>query len=231
MKTLRKHSKVMTALVLFLMLAVVFPQTVLAFDIIDFSRKGEVSVTITSSVTGQPVGGGSLTMYKVADVIEDKSIGYVFDASATDFAAAGEDYSSDDKLDAALAARLAKYAQDKGVAGTTLTVGADGVAKADELALGLYLIVQKEAADGYSSVDPFIVSVPQRDLSGNYIYKVDATPKPGTKVIPTPTRKPTVTPTHSPRLPQTGQLWWPVFVLAAAGSVCILIGIASRRRS
>ncbi len=216
-------------LLLMLVLILMAPNPVWAFDTIDFSRTGEISVTIRSATTGLPVGGGSLVLYKIADAVEKEEGGYALDASGTDFKEAGEDYSSDRKLDAGMAARLAKYAESQGISGKTLPVGATGLVREKDLPLGLYLIVQKEAKDGYSAIKPFLVTVPQRDLHGNYVYKVDATPKPGTEVMPTPTRKPTPTPTLAPRLPQTGQLWWPVWVLAAAGIGCLVIGVVLRK--
>ena len=47
---------------------------------------------------------------------------------------------------------------------------------------------------------------------------------------PTPTTKPdTPTTPGKPTLPQTGQLWWPVPVLIAAGLLFIVIGLLRRR--
>ena len=234
MKALRGNLKIMLAVILLLALAVIAPKNAMAFDTIDMSKTGEISVTIKDSKTGDPVGGGSLTIYKVADVVVDN--GYKFDASGTAFKSAGGDYSSDASLDAALASKLADYAKSNSISGTTLSIGSNGVATASDLDLGLYLIVQNKAAKGYGSVKPFLVSVPQRQEDGTYIYKVVATPKPGTKIdkdpTPTPTRKPTSTPTPTPhdKIPQTGQLWWPVFAMAAAGVVCLVIGMAVKRR-
>ena len=34
---------------------------------------------------------------------------------------------------------------------------------------------------------------------------------------------------HNTRLPQTGQLWWPVPVLLAGGLVLVIIGLVRRR--
>jgi LPXTG-motif cell wall-anchored protein len=51
------------------------------------------------------------------------------------------------------------------------------------------------------------------------------TPAPTT--TPTPT---TTTTTSNPKLPQTGQLWWPIVVLAMAGLAMILLGVGIRRR-
>lgn len=231
MRTFCGSVKRIAVLVLTLVLVVMMAMPVMAFDTIDFSKEGELTVTVKNTATGKAVGGGSLTLYKVADAVHDPYTGYLFDASKTDFAKAGGDYSSEKTLTSELAAKLAKYAADNKISGKTLTVGTDGKAKADKLKLGLYLVVQNKAADGYSNITPFLVSVPQMDEKGNYIYKVDATPKSGTKANPTPTRKVTVTPTPRKRLPQTGQLWWPVFVLGAAGLTCIVIGIAARKRS
>ena len=33
------------------------------------------------------------------------------------------------------------------------------------------------------------------------------------------------------RLPQTGQLWWPVWLMAGAGSLLILLGLSNRRKA
>lgn len=225
------NPKKMAAAVLALALAVMMALPVLALDTIDFGRKGKISVTIRNRATDKPVGGGSLTIYKVADAVADDRGGCVFDASRTDFKSAGEDYLKEEKLDAAMAARLAGFARDHGISGKNLTVDAKGTAAAADLDLGLYLVTQKEAADGYSRIDPFIVSVPQRGPNGSYIYEVDATPKPGTKIVLSPTRKSTAAPTYPSRLPQTGQLWSPVFILALAGMACLLIGMAIRGRS
>lgn len=236
MKAFLGNIKTMINAALLLVLVTIAPMTVMAFDTIDFSQQGEgeISVTIKDNATGEAVGGGSLTIYKVADVVVDN--GYKFDASGTAFKSAGGDYSSDEALDAALAAKLADYAKKQKIAGDTLKIGSDGVATASNLDFGLYLIVQNKAAKGYGSVKPFLVSVPQRQEDGTYLYKVDATPKPGTKIdknpTPTPTRKPTSTPTPTPfkKIPQTGQLWWPVFAMAVAGVLCLVVGMAVKRR-
>lgn len=59
-------------------------------------------------------------------------------------------------------------------------------------------------------------------------------PGPTTKPddVPTPTPKPTSPPGSKPpgsKLPQTGQLWWPVPMLASAGLLLIVIGLIRRR--
>ena len=94
--------------------------------------------------------------------------------------------------------------------------------------------------------------MPQRDpKTGAEIYAVSAAPKSGITTPPpsvTPSHTPTPThtpwPTYTPHypivtytpgksyvyLPQTGQLWWPVPVLAALGVVLVISGLLLRRR-
>ncbi len=69
-------------------------------------------------------------------------------------------------------------------------------------------------------------------------YKVSVTDNNGVSTVRN--TKPT-TPSNPPggntppgggsKIPQTGQLWWPVMILASLGLVCILIGLVVRRRN
>ena len=44
------------------------------------------------------------------------------------------------------------------------------------------------------------------------------------------TKPPTTKPTKpGDKLPQTGQLWWPVYALVATGLLCLVIGVLCRR--
>jgi len=52
--------------------------------------------------------------------------------------------------------------------------------------------------------------------------------------VPTPTPQPTPPPDDTPdnpKLPQTGQLWWPVPMLISLGLLLIVIGLLRRRGS
>ena len=109
-----------------------------------------------------------------------------------------------------LAAELAAYAARAEAPCSTATADETGVVSFAGLGEGLYLLTQ---ADGRFA--PFLVTVP---LDG--VYTVDATPKMTlAPASPTPTPTPT-----GPTLPQTGQLWWPVPVLAVLGLFCVAIG-------
>ena len=54
--------------------------------------------------------------------------------------------------------------------------------------------------------------------------------QPTPTITPTPTNTPRPTPTMDPSvLPQTGQTWWPVPLLMAAGLGLVLMGMVLRR--
>lgn len=111
-----------------------------------------------------------------------------------------------------------------------MTIGSSGTAEFSDLALGLYLVAQKTAASGYKMTDSFLVSVPYLE-DGAYVYNVKAAPKTDLEreVAPAPTEKPSTPSSGGGKLPQTGQLWWPVPVLICMGLGCIAVGLIRRR--
>lgn len=196
-----------------------------AHEVPDQSQAG--SITVTMTYEDEAVAGGTLTLYRVGDIAEDDG-NYSFDLSA-EFAESGV---SLDDLDATgLAEELAEYAEAAGVAGASYEVGSDGVMSATGLDLGLYLVVQTKAADGFEAVAPFLVSVPMYDEDAEvYVYDVDATPKVGSLTeAPVEEEPVTETPassTTSSDLPSTGTPSWVVPILAAAGVGVLLVGAA-----
>jgi len=89
-------------------------------------------------------------------------------------------------------------------------------------------VVEKEI-EGYS------VNVVQEGITfviTNTFEEPVPTPTPSSTAGVTPTPSPVVTPTprpSEPTLPQTGQLWWPVPVLACAGLFFMILGLLRRR--
>ena len=95
------------------------------------------------------------------------------------------------------------------------------------------LAVQKTAPAGYGKTEPFLVSLPYL-YEGEYQYDVASEPKTDLeREVPTKPTSPPTKPTPSSgggKLPQTGQLWWPVPVLTCGGLGCIVVGLLRRRR-
>ncbi len=211
-------------------------------EIPDETMTGTVAITLKDMDSGEAVPGGTITAKKVCTVT-------VVDGGNFYFTPVDElkdcDINFDDVTRTDLASELSAYLAENTVELTTqeAVVGKDGYIAFSDLSIGLWLFENKKPADGYEIFTPFVVSVPTYDEDSRlYNYDIDATPKvavkkavtpppPSITVTPsiaTPTPS-TATPTPKPTLPQTGQLWWPVPVLAIAGAAFILFGWLRRR--
>ena len=101
---------------------------------------------------------------------------------------------------------------------------------------GIYLVVQTKAAKGYEMFSPFLISLPMRE-NGQWKYQVEAMPKIEASVSgkpETPVKQPVSTPKptaagNNLRLPYTGQLIWPVPVMAIAGMLLFAAGWSLRK--
>lgn len=192
----------------------------------DLEQKGSLKVTVQKD--GKALSGGKLKLYQVAS-IERTDDGYAY-AYTNDFANCGTELSSTqaDNLTKAKASAWSSYAAKQKLRGTSLAVGRDGTATASDLELGLYLVCQGTAANGYT-MSPTVVPVPLEQEDGSLDYSVEAIPK-----ISTPGGSDDDNNNGNPNpngtLPQTGQLWWPVSVLAAGGMLMYVIGWKLNRK-
>ncbi len=193
--------------------------TVYAYDVPNNDQKGSISVSMTYD--GATVSGGTLTLYRVGEILEyDGTYRFALTGKFVNSGASLEDISSSE-----LAEHFAAYASESGTASiASAVVGSDGTVVFSGLEIGLYLVFQKEAADGYEAATPFLVSVPMNE-NGTYIYDVDASPKVELKKASVPSEP--VEPSD-PSLPQTGQLNWPIPLMAVLGLCLFLLGWALR---
>ena len=67
---------------------------------------------------------------------------------------------------------------------------------------------------------------PSRKTGGGTATQTTTTTSTTTSVTSTTTTTAPVTTTTTPKLPQTGQLWWPVVPLAAGGVVMLVLGVS-----
>ena len=157
---------------------------------------GTIRVALYDSAKGKALSGGQLTLYRVAEVKRkngDLSFEYCGDFYGCGIALG-------DLTDSTLADQLLEY-MPQGARGTTKTVDADGNAAFENLELGLYLIVQSKASNGYAPIKPFLVSLPMAE-NGKWNYEVDASPKVG-GYTPVNPDTPPVPPTPVPDKPGT----------------------------
>ena len=212
---MRKRILPLLAALLLLALSV----TAAAHDVPDLTKTGSVTVTMRRGETAVP--GGTLSLIPVGEIAEENG-DYSF-VPLEAYAEAAGDF--DDLTDPTLAEQLAGIAREQ--KGVTLTVGQDGKVVFGNVEPGLYLVLQKQAAEGWNCASPFLISVPNMQ-DGIYVYDVEASPKVELTPAPeTPTEKP-----EKPQdtvLPQTGQLNWPIPLMAAAGLCLLLFGSVLRR--
>lgn len=273
MKSIRKRlAAVLAALTLLVWCAA----PAFALEVVDLSRTGSIKVSLYDSETSEAVGGGTLTLYRVAKVQKDNAnLSFVYTNGFEDCGVELGDL-SEGELAGRLAEKIAATAES-----TTVEISDLGVAEFGDLEVGLYLVVQTTAAENYNVINPFLVSVPIQE-NGSYVYDVDALPKVGTAAKKTPEPPDTPDTPDTPDkpeeenpntpaapgpdnpdgwvlgangekiylnpeapspdnpngyvmgahgLPQTGQLNWPIPVLAVTGVVLVAAGIKLKKET
>lgn len=184
---------------------------------LDINKKGNVSISFRYN--SEVVSGGKLTIRKVADVTASDGT-FLFNLT-DDYKSSG--LNLDNTSDSSLALSLLTFSTDHKISGKTLDISDKGNVTFSELDTGLYLFSQSTPAKGYKSITPFLVSVPMNS-DGEYLYNIDASPKVQISKEYVEPSMPYVEKPKEAKLPQTGQLNWPVPVLIMAGLVLLIIG-------
>ena len=185
-----------------LFLICIFALPVAANNVPDLTKTGSIHITMVYD--GNPVSGGEFVLYRVGEIRESDG-NYRFELTAS---FASSEVSLENVHTFGTAKKLSDYALHNAIDGQRKKIGKNGAVDFEDLQSGLYLLLQRKAAQGYDKVNPFLVSLPMRSAD-TYIYQVDASPK--------------VSPLHikPPNLeqPATGQSSWPMwtFVCSTAG--------------
>ena len=241
MNNLKKAGKAIAAL---MMISVLF-QVVCADtnEPIDPSRSTILLICLQSLENEiKCEAGAEITVYKVADIKEvSGEIQYTYTDA---FADRTEDLSQE--VPETVVREMADSAINNAVTGYKGITGSDGTVIFDNLEQAVYLVTQTVTAEGFTAFDPFLSYLPGIE-DGVWIYDVKAAPKieyssePDITPMPSPTPDPTVTPTPTPvpgneppdqtppKLPQTGQLNWPIPVLLISGLVFVSLGLIVKR--
>lgn len=178
------------------------------------------SLTLVMEWDDKPLDSGSLTLYRVGE-IADVDGDYTF-VLISELKESG--LSLENLEDTNLPQQLQNLAVERKLEAVSVSIR-NGEATFDDLMPGLYVVTQRfgEACDGFSLIRPFLISLPRWNGSG-YIYDLTAQPKVSLEEEPTePTETEPTAPTD-PRLPQTGQLNWPVPTMAVAGLAFLVAG-------
>ena len=181
----------------------------------------DCSIELIVRYAGEDISGGTLTAVKVGHVDEaDGDCFFSQEITGTKL----EDIASAD----APAVQEAFYAANKDQYSfyTQTRKVEDGKAVFTDLPTGLYLIIQEMPAEGFSKLNSFLISVPYLE-DGEYQYHVTAAVKSEPEREPeTEPTVPTPTEPEDPKLPQTGQLNWPIPLMVVAGLAFFGIGWA-----
>ena len=193
-------------------------------------ESAEGSITIELSYDGENLTDGAFAVYRVGDVSSsDGNYSFVLSESFSGFSGTLEDLENE-----TLAEELYEYIEANGISPLAEAENTSGEVIFGSLSIGLYLVVQTEGCTGYEVLSPFLVSLPVYDeTSESYVYDISAYGKfvlTGSPEEETTTAEETTAgeeETESePKLPQTGQLNWPIPVLAVTGLALIITGWA-----
>ncbi|MDO5549205.1 MAG: SpaA isopeptide-forming pilin-related protein [Eubacteriales bacterium] len=200
------------------------------------SQKGSIKITV--AMDDQTLSGGKIKLYQVASITE--AGGYTYTDGFADCDVPLSRVQADN-LTAEKAVLWSAYAEQHQISGTELPVDKNGTASDSGLELGLYLIQQGTAAEGYTMSET-VVPLPLEEADGSLNYIVEAVPK---VAETTPSDEPgqngsgSDSPSKSggsksggksSKLPQTGQLWWPVSLLAIGGILLYSFGWNENRK-
>lgn len=187
-----------------------------AHELPDLNKNG--TITFNLDWNGEALNDGSLTMYRVGDIVAN-------DGNFSFACVAEIEAVSLEKLnDPQLAETLADAAAPAGLEAMTAPIS-DGKAIFTDVVPGLYVVVQAEAdaSEGFAPLSPFLISMPRFE-DGHYETDVVADPKVPMEPAPTEPTQPRPTTPTDPTLPQTGQLNWPVPMLAVSGLALFAAG-------
>ena len=238
---LRKTCNSILTLLFALLLALPVSGIALAADTsVDLNHKtGSITLMLhEGGGSSAPISGGAFALYRVADAV-GRNGGFLCNYTP-EFTGCpvSPDALEEEEAAKQLAVYAAKHAKEYAKA------GADGSRVAfTGLPLGCYLVVQVGQMPSDDSIAPFLVPIPMRNTAGTgWVYDVDASPKVGPKPEQTSesvsqTVKPDVSEKltsggsvspgpEEPSLIQTGQLNWPIPVLAVAGMLLFALGWA-----
>lgn len=211
--------RIVSMLVMLLLIGCLAVTASASHPVPDLSQNG--SITFVMDLDGELLDGGKLNLYRIGDVTEDNGNYFFTLIQELD----GSDLTLEDLDDPILAEELltiAKVVKLEKLSGPI----EDGAAVFSDLPNGLYVVWQdgEDATKGFAAIQPFLISVP-KFRNGAYELDVIADPKVPLETAPPETTTPTI---PDEKLPQTGQLNWPVPVLAFSGAVLLILGFVLR---
>ena len=213
-------NKISAFLIALVLLCCMPLQVFAAQSVPDLSAKG--SITFLMRVDGKDLDGGKMNIVRVGEFDNDGE-DYFFRLLPS---LGGTVLSSKNLTDPAFASNLLVLSKNAKLEKTVALIS-KGKAVFSNLPMGLYLVWQdsNDATEGYSPIQPFLISIPQLDGT-KYIQDIVSKPKVPIETKPSePPTPPPPPPPPPPELPPTGQLNWPIPVMGAAGFMLFVYGL------
>lgn len=234
-QTFCQVNKAIAAVAAALLLAVTLARVVWAVPVLDLD--GTYTLRLDCRYEGKALSGVPVRLFRVADA--DVRGGYTptEDFSASGVALTGLD-SAGQWREAAQA--LSVWAKQQALTPLTVqTSGSDGAAVFPALKAGLYLVEPEplRRADGVYTFTPLLAAVSALNSDGDgWEEETAVLPKVAFEKDGKPSGPDSEPDTPTPaepgdRLPQTGQLKWPVPVLAVSGMALFAVGLRLTRRN
>ena len=206
-------NRILSALLALILMSALIVHASAVHPVPDLSQNG--SLTFAMELDGTALDNGNLNLYKVGEIAEDDG-NYFFQLMDE------REIKKESQIDENLAKEMLTLAKEMSLTKLTAPIEAGSTEFAD-LPVGLYVVWQdeKDATKGLFPIQPFLISVP-RFQNGTYELDVLAKPKNAPETIPPESTEPP--PPLPPKLPQTGQLNWPVPVMALTGTMLFVMG-------
>lgn len=204
-------------LIMVLILLSCLPVATYAETLVDLDAKG--SITVKAVYKKVPLEGMKLNCIQVGKLVPYGDA-YYYESLYHDAI-----YTSEDIHNTKHPGEMLKLVKNGTSVAYTKSADKSGYIKFSNLKPGLYLIYQTDSftmSGNKYEIREFFVTIP---YDGK--YDVDAKSKPGLDLYPEEPPKQTTSGTSSPKpakLPQTGQLNWPVPVMAISGMTLFIIG-------
>ena len=140
--------------------------------IIDFNKKGKITITLKESIDNTKVEGAEITIYKVANATsENNNLVFKYIDSIKNC-----DGDLSNLTDISLASKIDKCIENIDLTSQTNLTNELGIVEFNNLDLGLYLVKQTNKVEGYSNIDSFLVTIP-KEIDNKWTYEINANPK------------------------------------------------------
>ena len=230
------------------LLCCLLPQTLLAGSR-TWALNGNGSITISYELLGDAAfeGETEISIYQVERLVKQGDTEYLEWTDAFEMCNTSlENLTASEAEEAAV--KLVEYIADHGISGTTRKMDIQDKMVFTDLEFGTYLVVIDKLPDTCRAARSFLVSVPMFE-NNSWVYDIQAQIKvekipelpeePGTSADPeTPQipiepeqpEQPEVVQPAEEKLPQTGQVRWPIYLLTGIGMVCLIVGALFRKK-